>query len=326
MTALRIGVVGCGAVSTLFHIPALKACPAANLTTLIDSDSAHAAAVGKRFRVADTATDYRQLVGAVDAAVVATPNATHAEVATYLLENGVHVLCEKPLATSADEARAMYAAAHGAGTRLMAAHSRRFGASILAVKDLLGRGNFGRLERMTMGLGSVYGDWPQRTDFRRQRVAGAGVLYDLGIHLIDLAVWLSGNRCSDISCRAVDDFGWQTETNAEVHLALQDGGEVFLACSYTHPLDRTLDIRGSGGWTKTSVDGAPELVFHSERSRLCRKGGVQRLVLDEADPYHVQVQHFLESVIEGREFIVREDEIVAGLTLLERCYAEGARA
>jgi hypothetical protein len=97
---MRFGVVGCGAISTLYQLPALGRSSDATLVAAVDVDAGHAAAVARRFGATESFTDHRALVGRVDAALVATPNTTHADIACDLLAQGVHVLCEKPLATS----------------------------------------------------------------------------------------------------------------------------------------------------------------------------------------------------------------------------------
>src|SRR5438046_1314561 len=98
MPPLRIAVVGAGAVSEIYHLPALKRSRRAVLAAIVDADPARAAAVARRFGVATALRDPYELPGKVDAAIVATPNALHADIACMLLGEGIHVLCEKPLA------------------------------------------------------------------------------------------------------------------------------------------------------------------------------------------------------------------------------------
>src|SRR5262249_23772537 len=119
MTRLRFGVIGCGAIVTLHQLPALRRCSQLDLVGVVDRDCEWAGRVARRFGIPPAPGDAAALVGAVDAVLIATPNTTHAAIACDLLEQGVHVLCEKPLATSrADVDRMLDAAARG-GARLM---------------------------------------------------------------------------------------------------------------------------------------------------------------------------------------------------------------
>ncbi len=320
MKRIRFGVVGCGAVSEIYHVPAIARCEAATLTALADAVPDRAAEMARRFGATSVA-DHRQLVGKVDAALIATSNTTHADIACHLLEQGVHVLCEKPMATTTADAERMFAAAGRGRARLMAGHSRRFNPNLELAKALVAGGRIGRLESVGAALGSPYGSWPTRTDFRRQRnLSGGGVLLDLGIHLIDLSVWLGGGA-KMLRYEATDTLDWGVENDAEVELELADGAHAKISCSYTHGLNRTVRLRGSAGWIETSVDGAPDVTFFGRDSRLCRRAGAQKMAVPETDPYTRQIEHFVDCLLRDRPFLVAEPEVMNGLEIIERCYA-----
>ncbi len=316
-----MAMVGCGAVADIYHLPALRRVPGAELAAVVDADPERARAAARRHGATSVLAAYTELPGRVDAAIVATPNATHGEIASYLLGHGIHVLCEKPMATTPADAETMRAAAARGGARLMAGQCRRFSPSMEALKSLLDTQRLGPLHRLRAALGGRYGDWPQRTDFRRQRsLAGGGVLLDLGVHLIDLVLWLAGPQVSLLAYHSSDRLGWGVETDADLVLGLRDGGEARLSCSYTHGLDRTLHVEGADGWATTSVDPAPAVTFFSRRARVCRRAGVQRLAVDEADPYARQLAHFLDCLRRDAPFLVEDTDILAGLEIIERCY------
>src|SRR5262245_25200951 len=190
---VRLGVVGCGAISTLHPLPALKRCALAELVAVVDRDEQWAAKVARRFGVAHSYGDCQRLVGQVDAALIATPNTTHPDLASLLLRQGVHVLCEKPVAISMTDLDRMLDAGEEGDARFMAAHCARFAPNKRMLKRILDEGWLGRLEAISGGLGGPYEDSQRRTDFRRdRRLSGGGVLVDLGVHLIDLAIWIAG--------------------------------------------------------------------------------------------------------------------------------------
>jgi predicted dehydrogenase len=320
MSKIRMAVIGCGAVSELYHLPAIRRSPYAQLTAVVDADAARAAAIARRFSAATSVTDYRELTGKIDAALVATPNGSHAEISCFLLEHGIHVLCEKPIATTLADAERMAAMSHRGPARLMVGQSRRFNPNLEMMRQLIARGHLGEIEQLSAALGGRYSAWPGRTDFRRNRAAGGGVLMDLGVHLIDVALWLVDRDATVERYDATDVLSWGVEADAEITLRFTGGAQAELACSFTHGLNRTLRVRGSRGWAETSVDGLPTVTFFGRRSRICRDNGAQSLMVPEADPYERQVDHFASSIIAERPFLVDLDQVVTGLRLIQQCY------
>ena len=147
---------------------------------------------------------------------------------------------------------------------------------------------------------------------------------DSGIHLIDLAIWLFDAPVTAVSCEMTSMPGWQVESEAEVWLDFVGGGRAHLACSYTHGVDSTVRIRGEDGWARTSVHPSTELEFFGRRTMICRRDGAQQVLVPEGDPYQLTLAHFSECLLSGRPFIVRSDQVIAGLQVVERCYAAAA--
>src|SRR5262245_11529259 len=154
MSPLRFGVVGCGAISTLYQLPALGRSSDATLVATVDVDAAHAAAVARRFGASESFTDHRALAGRVAAALIATPNTTHADIACDLLAEGVHVLCEKPMATSRSDVDRMLAAAERSGARVMAAHCLRFSPNLERLRELAAAGMLGDRLALSASIGA----------------------------------------------------------------------------------------------------------------------------------------------------------------------------
>ena len=339
MRRLRFGVVGCGAISTLHQLPALRQCGRADLVAVVDTDRAWAATVARRFRVPAACDDYRELIGRVDAVLVATPNNTHADISCALLEQGIHVLCEKPMAASTIDVDRMLMAAARGGARLMAAHCLRFSPNLALLKRAVSAGWLGRLRSISavtvkssfmMGAGpfsrasSIWNPYtaaPQRTDFRRQRqLSGGGVLIDLGIHLIDLTVWLAGEAPLRTSYDDRSALGWEVETDAEVGLEFPSGLAATIACSFSHAMENALTVRGEAGWARAPLYTPTQLTLFSEEARVCRHGGVQELQVGDASMYAQQLEHFCHAVLTGAGFVVHADEVRASIGVVEECY------
>jgi predicted dehydrogenase len=325
MTPLRFGVVGCGAIVTLHQLPALGRCPAVRVTTLVDRDPAWAEQVAKRFRVPSTSDDHLRLVGQVDAALIATPNTTHADIACDLLEHGIHVLCEKPLGTTSQDVERMLAAAERGGARLMAGHCLRFSPNLDMLKRVVDTGWLGPLESVTATIGSPYQGVARRTDFRRQRaLSGGGVLMDLGVHVLDLVVWLAGRAPVHVEYAGSCVEGWEVETDAEVALRFPGNGMASLRASFSQQLGNSLTVRGTRGWARASLYVPTELTVFAEDARICQRAGAQTLRLGDRDMYEAQIEHFCRALATSEPFRVRDAEVRATIEVIDRCYGRVA--
>jgi predicted dehydrogenase len=190
---LRVAVLGTGAIARSKHLPAWSKLPEFQIAGLADASPVSLAAVPAEFQIERRVTDYRDLLDdkSIDVVDICVPSALHAEVAIAALEAGKHVLCEKPMATSRDDAAAMLAAARASGKKLMVAQHMRFEPSVLQLRTYLEHNP----------PGDVYytrAQWlrrrrlPARPGFTDKRLSGGGALYDLGVHLLDLSWWLVG--------------------------------------------------------------------------------------------------------------------------------------
>lgn len=326
MSMLRVAVVGCGGISLAYHLPILSRLKGVRLAAVVDTDEGWARHVAHRFSAPFWSSDSKDLIGRVEAALVATPNATHAAISSGLLAHGIHVLCEKPLAISVSEATAILRAAERGGGRVMAAQSRRFGSNIRLLHRMVTSGLFGQITSLSASLGGDYRNWDSRTDFRsRKDLAGGGVLLDTGIHLIDLAIWLLGTSQMDVlGCRLDGVRRRDVEDDAELELNSGSERHVKIACSYVHELDAMLRIDAELGWARAGLDNPGTLEFCIPRSRLCRGDGAQRAFFPAGGEhgYVWMLSHFCDAVRTGQPFAVSLDETIAGLRVVETCYAQ----
>ncbi|MGJ6966070.1 NAD-dependent epimerase/dehydratase family protein [Streptosporangium sp. G11] len=197
---MRIGIVGCGAAARLCHLQGLAHDGPFLLTALVDSVFSHAVTAAEHYRgLRDTdrpvavLTSVEAALPYIDAAVVATPHATHADVAGQLLRAGKHVLVEKPLALTPDECARIRDAAQQGSATVVPAYVRRLFPAAQWVPDLLKTGRLGDVIRVTWREGQPY-DWPLLTGFMFDApAAGGGVLADTGPHVLDMLYhWFGG--------------------------------------------------------------------------------------------------------------------------------------
>ncbi|MDN0083242.1 Gfo/Idh/MocA family oxidoreductase [Crenobacter sp. SG2305] len=189
---LRVGVIGLG-IGRL-HIEGWQQHPNAEVVAIADPNLERLAQVGEQYGIAMRYDSAEAMLAAesLDVVSVCTPNKYHKALTLAAFEVGCHVLCEKPMAMNADEGRAMLAAAQRAGKRLMINFSYRFSAQSRALKAQVDAGLFGdfyfgrTVWHRRRGMPG-FGGW-----FGTKALAGGGPLIDLGVHRLDLALWLMG--------------------------------------------------------------------------------------------------------------------------------------
>jgi predicted dehydrogenase len=190
---LRCGVIGLGMGKG--HIRGYQSHAGAEVVAIADPDCKRLQAVGDEFKVPQRYADPAEMLAQADLDVVsvATPNKFHMPLALAAFKAGCHVLCEKPMAMSAAEGRRMVAAAKQARRRLMINFSYRFTEQAWALKQqvdtgILGEVYYGRtVWHRRRGLPG-FGGW-----FGQKALSGGGPLIDLGVHRLDLALWLMGH-------------------------------------------------------------------------------------------------------------------------------------
>jgi predicted dehydrogenase len=188
---LRFGVIGCGAISQVTHLPMLPKFKGVELAALCDSDGAKVRTLAQRFGVPEYFTDVDDLFSDVelDAVIVATPNHLHEPHILSALKAKCDVLSERPLALTSKGVDKLIAAAGKAGRKLVASTPTRFRADVQALASFLHNGELGKVHGIRAGAyhqrGSAEG-W--RT---RRAEAGGGALLEFGYSLVDLALWLT---------------------------------------------------------------------------------------------------------------------------------------
>lgn len=245
MNGTRIAVVGCGAIARVFHLPALAATPGvADHLIVVDRDPGRAEVAEREFRASRAATDHRQLLYDVDGAIVAVPQEFHAEVAMDFLRARVPVLCEKPLATTLEQAAALVAAADAAGVVLAVNNTRRFYPAVRAARDWIRSGRLGRIRRVEIYEGASF-NWPLASGSTFGRGGtGKGVLQDVGAHALDMICWWLEERPS--ITRYMDDAMGGSEAVARVEFA-GDGYAGVVHLSWLSRLPNSFRVEGEEG-------------------------------------------------------------------------------
>lgn len=190
MERLHIGVISCSTMAQV-HMQAILNNPNAELSMICDIDVERLHAAAKRFSVQKAVTDYHEILDNpdVDAVIIVTPDQTHREITLAALAAGKHVLCEKPMALTLDDCKAMIDAAAKATTKLMIGQICRYTPGFIAAKNLIDRGEIGELFFVETEYAHDYEkiDMPWRLDPLRHGFLGGGC------HAVDLARWIAGD-------------------------------------------------------------------------------------------------------------------------------------
>jgi len=189
--AIRIGVVGVGAIAQIAHIPVLSKMRGAQLVALCDNDRPKARSLADRFGVPDVFTDIEDLLefDELDAVIISTPNHLHEPHVLSALQAGVHVLCERPLALTSRGVERLLTAAQRAERKVAAALNHRFRSDVQALDRFLRGGELGRLTGVRAGHYQIK---KSLEGWRHRRAeAGGGAFFEYGLPLLDLALWLA---------------------------------------------------------------------------------------------------------------------------------------
>lgn len=304
---LRLAVVGCGAVTELFHMPVIAAAENVELTLLVDRDTDRAAALAERCGGVAVSADYRDVAGRADAAIVAVPHHLHAQIAVELMHAGVDVLVEKPMAGTVQECDAMIEASEDTGRILAIGMQRRFSNGAQLVKDVLDSGMLGSVSTLDLREGAIYG-WPAKDTRMFEPGVGGGVVTGSGIHSLDLLLWWMGEA---ESVSYSDDAMGGVEADCEFTLDFPSGSRAMVEFSRTRALRNTWIIRGESASLEIGVGPQPSVTLTPTGGKR-RLAGVPQLGANETEtPWTLlerQLEDFAQAVQTRREPLVSGKE------------------
>jgi predicted dehydrogenase len=189
---LTIAIIGCGAITRQKHLPTVLTNQRFKLVALVDKDINAAKRLKNIFSLDINAYESVDVLPPIDAAIVAVPPHLHAKLTIFLLKKGVHVLCEKPMATTLEDAERMVKAAQKMQLVLFIVMQKYFQPNTKIVNDLLSKGILGKIERLKLES-RIKAEWnsSSRKRYDPKYVLG-GVLFESGIHwLYRIIYWFN---------------------------------------------------------------------------------------------------------------------------------------
>jgi predicted dehydrogenase len=321
---IRVAVLGAGAIAQVVHLPILSRMRGVEIAAVSDRDAHTARTIAERYgsraleagRVWDDAS--------IQAVVVCTPSHRHEEIVRDALKAGKYVLCEKPLALTAQGVRSVLAT-DGARERLLVGMNQRYRQDARALRSFVSSGELGEVYYLKTG-------WLSRTkpsgrlgSWRQMRSAGGGALMDLGLQMLDLALWTFGYpRPLRVSAHTHTPPGSEVEDAAALLVRLE--GDRLLNLEVTWSLiarrDRQfMHLLGTAG----SGSLAPLQVFRQMDSGLVDVApslppGTENLFTAS---YRNELAHFIE-VVRGERKAESPEEHVRLMHVMEGAYRSAA--
>lgn len=323
LTDVRLAVIGCGAIAAQYHLPALaRHANSLRQVILVDPDVERARALAATLPgtlvLVTGSSDH--LENEIDAAIVATPPWLHHRIAMPLLGRGVDVLCEKPLAESAAEARALIAEAERSGACLCVNQTRRAFPAFRRVRELIAAGAIGECTAIEHVEGARFA-WPSASGWHFAASRGArGVLFDQGAHVIDTLCWWLGDTPEVISC-ATDSFGGPEGVASVV---LRSGScTCTVRLSWLSKLSNTYRVAGTRGTLSGAIFDWRRLTFTSAATR-------RRLTVGSGRGDYLAfgrsvVDNFLDVVCGRAAPLAPAAAVLPSIELIEECYRRASR-
>ncbi|WP_226581330.1 Gfo/Idh/MocA family protein [Halobacillus litoralis] len=326
MTKLKIAVIGCGSIAQHRHLLEYEANTNVEIAAVCDIVEERARKIGQLYG-ATLYTDYKELLENedIDAVSVCLPNYLHAPVSIDALNAGCHVLCEKPMATSKEEAEDMIQTAEQNGKKLMIAHNQRFVPSHVKAKELIESGAIGKVYsfRTAFGHGGPEGWSAEGEDswFFKKDQAFIGAMGDLGVHKADLLRYILNEEFVDVAGfvenNAKEDI--TVDDNAVCILRSQSGivGTMAASWAYNPNEDNSTVIYGEKGMLRLEDDPEYSLVAQYTNGDVVnyQLGKIQSND-DGGQSDSKVIDHFVDSILNDTEPLITGEEGMKSLEVI----------
>jgi len=349
MEKLKIGIVGCGGIANGKHLPAMKRNGNFEIVAFCDIDSKKAEKAKEEYGVKGSKvyTDYRELVKEeLDAVYVLTPNKSHAAISIAAMEAGKHVMCEKPMAKTYEDAKKMVESARRTGKILTIGYQNRYRLDSSYLKRACANGDLGEVyyARAHAVRRRAVPTWGV---FLNEEEQGGGPLIDIGTHALDLTLWMMDNYeiesvTGSVYRKLADQkeqgnaFGeWDpqkftVEDSAFAFIKMKNGATIHLEASWAL---NTLEVDEA----KVSLCGTNAGADMKEGLRINRvhynkqcvekpdlsSGGVAFFEGQSESESDIEQRIFYNAVAKGEELVVKPEQALVVTRILEAVYEAG---
>ncbi|MBC1210313.1 Gfo/Idh/MocA family protein [Listeria booriae] len=344
---LKIGIIGCGGIANGKHMPSLKSVAEAKMVAFCDIVEERAVKAKADFGDANASvyTDYKELLAdkTIDVIHVCTPNISHAEISIAAMEAGKHVMCEKPMAKSTEEAQSMIDASKKTGKKLTIGYQNRFRKDSQFLQEVCANNELGEIyyaKAKAIRRRAV----PTWGVFLDEEAQGGGPLIDIGTHALDLTLWMMdnykpkyvvGNAYHKLSQRenAANAWGpWDpskftVEDSAFGFITMENGATIVLESSWAL---NTLDV-GEAMTALCGTEGGADMenglrINGESHSQMYEKqiqleaGGVDFYDGTGDDPAELEAQQWIDSILNDTDPVVKPEQALVVTQILEAIY------
>lgn len=346
MAACKVGVIGAGTISE-YHLKSYAAVPDAEITAICDWNEERARSKAEAFHIPKVYTNYREMLADPDlqAVSICTWNNSHAEISIAALEAGKHVLVEKPLCRTVNEADAVQEAVRRTGKVLQVGFVRRFAANTRVAKTFIDAGDLGEIyyaKAAALRRVGNPGGW-----FADAERSGGGPMIDIGVHMIDLCWYLMGKpKVRSVSGNTYYKLGNRSNVKnlASYHAAdfdptqntvedlanglirFDNGASLYIDASFSlHARKDESYARLYGD--KGGVEVAPELVFISEKhdTILNIDPQIDHKTLNIDAAFREEIEHFVACARTGSKPIAPVEDGVEIMKMICGIYESAAQ-
>lgn len=290
---IKAAVVGVGHMGR-YHVGVYSELNNVELVGVVDTSGDRVAEIASSYNTAGY-TDYRELFGKVDVVTIAVPTSLHYEVARPFIENGIHVLLEKPIANTLEEATELFGLADKKGVHLQIGHVERFNGAVQEVKNVI--------------------EEPLMLEFRRvgpftSRITDAGVVMDIMIHDIDIALNLIDSRVKSIKAVGGSIYT-DREDFASCQLLFENGCLAnFISSRVTQEKIRTLSLSQKDAYVFLDFNeqdiqihrqASSDYFVSREELKYKQESLIERIFVHRGNPLKLEVQHFLDCAAKNAE-------------------------
>lgn len=332
---IRVALVGCGAISEQMHLPIVAGHERLELAGIVDRDMQRATKIAKAYGVEKCFSDIDEInTQDFDAAIVATPPLHHAPATISLMQRGIHVLVEKPMATNYRDATTMVGIAKQQNVALSVCLFRRLYPSLQLLKALIDSEYFGRPVRVDLEGGSVYG-WAAATlGNMKKELAGGGVLMDMGPHYIDQLLYLfPGDSYVD---KYEDNSLGGIEADCKIQLRLNHRGaavRTHIVLSRTRSLRNTLIVECERGTFEIGFSERAQVAVRPQDlslndpatglSRGCTLSAGWSDYVEKPwyESFRAEIDDWVDAIIERRQPRLSGESALASMRLIDDCYS-----
>lgn len=338
---LKCALIGCGFIGYQ-HLNAFLDCENTELVAICNRNKTRLESLQKKFGIEKGYTDYKELIKDIpdlDMVSICLPNKLHASVTVDFLDAGINVLCEKPMAVNAEDAKRMIDAEKRSPAKLMIVQNQRFYPVNQAIKRMYDEGKFGEVYHIRTGwrrplglLPSPKDSWEDGSECDRSwynsKDAYGGVLRDLGVHLLDLAMYItdfpkvksvhaSGYR--KFTAGEEDSYDYSSEDMATALIKFENGMSISMEVSFASYISEEklfTNIYGTKAGAERTEDELKLILPDSEYPYRIVPINTKR----EREYKHC-IHEFADALVNNKEVPVKAEDCLKIIEILDMLYA-----